>query len=159
MKKDFRILRAMVEGADDDKLFWGLIEPIWPDSSVVDELQHIARCTPGQRAMYVTTLFMREVDNGGVEQFFHNSSGMYTQAVLEGLRLLEAYDHLAALQQAMSLFPAGMVPVDWDDRIAAVDRIPKERFGPMNGQLYGEDRLWPFFRKYLAAHPEEFFSD
>jgi hypothetical protein len=158
MKNDFRIPRATVEGMDDGSLFWALIEPIWPDTEV-DELQRIAQGTPGQRAFYATTLFMRETDNGGVEQFFYNSSGMYLQFVLEGFRVLEAFNHLGALHEAMSLFPEGIVPLDRDDRIRAVEKIPKDRFEPMNGKLYGEERLWPIFRKYLKEHPEEFFKD
>jgi len=75
---DFRIPRSTVEGLHDGAFFWALIEPVWPDASVEDELSHIALATRGQRALYVVTLCIREICNGGLEQFFSNSSGMYS---------------------------------------------------------------------------------
>src|SRR5215467_6304043 len=92
--KDFRIAKATALGLTDEELFWAVIEPIWPNTEVElpDELARITQCTPGQRAIYATTLFAREIDNGGIAQFFRNSSGMYATQVEEGFRLLGAYD-------------------------------------------------------------------
>jgi hypothetical protein len=94
---NFRIPRSKVAGLDDASYFWALIGPIWPDASVDDELKHIALGTPGQRALYVVTLCIREVCNGGLEQFFSNSNGMYAAEVSKALRLLGATEHAAAL--------------------------------------------------------------
>ena len=160
---DFRISRSSVSGMDDAAFFWALIEPLWPDVNVVDELRHLSAATPGQQALYATTVFLREVDNGGLEQFFYNSSGLYTEAVRVGLRLLGAAQHLAALEAAIGLFPGAQVPVDGEERAKAIQGITRERgrrvFEEMDDQLFGEDRLWPFFRRYVEKHPEEFFMD
>ena len=160
---DFRISRSSVDGMDDAGLFWALIEPVWPDEAVADELRHIAMATPGQRALYVTTLFIREVDNGGLEQFFHNSSGMYAESVCDAFRLLGANEYASVFERALSIFPSGQVPLRQSYRIRVLESIPKqtrmELFKSLEEQLLGEDRLWPFFRNYVAAHPAEFFID
>lgn len=160
---DYRISRASVQGMDDSELFWALIEPLWPTQRVLDELCHLAAATPGQQALYTVTLFIREVDNGGLTQFFKNSSGIYTEAVRDGLRLLAADQHAAAFEAAIAFFPHGRVPVDRDARSNAVQAIIDERgkkaFRDLDKQLFGERRLWPFFRSYVEAHPEDFFFD
>ncbi|MEW6620622.1 MAG: DUF4375 domain-containing protein [bacterium] len=159
---DYRISKSTVKGMNDEELFWKVIEPIWPNSSVIDELKHISYGSPGQRAIYTTTLFMREVDNGGLQQFFWNSSGIYSEEVLKGFRLLGMTLHAEILSQAFKFFPDGKVPLDRNIRQKFLD-IPEDQleayFEPLNEQLYGEEQLYPFFKRYIELHPEEFFID
>jgi hypothetical protein len=105
-----------VDGLEDEGLFWAVIHLIWPDASVDDELAHIAKGTPGQRAIYTTTLFAREVDNGAVAQFLGNGSGIYAKAVVEGLQLLGTDELLEALLAGLGVFPNGEAPIDWETR-------------------------------------------
>jgi hypothetical protein len=146
----------------DEELFWAVLEPIWPDDSVTDELEHISQGTPGQRAIYVTTLFMREVDNGGIEQFFLNSSGIYSEEVLKGLQLLGMNEHYDIVKKAFNFFPNGKVPINWKKRQKYLRKRQKEieaYFEPLNEQIYGEEKIYPYFRKYIDSHPQEFFTN
>ncbi len=163
--EDFRIPRATTHGMSDEELFWAVIEPIWPDADVEDELKRIEQGTPGQRALYATTLFAREVDNGGLAQFFGNSSGMYAKYVEAGLRLLGAHDTLDTFLEALRVFPDGDVPVDWETRRKMIDdslSSNRKIFDLLDEQLYQgssvEERLYPYFRTYVDAHPAEFFT-
>src|SRR5262245_55475021 len=144
---DFRISRSSVEGMWEEDFLWAVIEPLWPDASVEDELEHIAAATPGQRAIYVATVFLREVDNGGLEQFFSNSSGMYAGEVRKALRLLEAHEHAAAFEKALKIFPDSEAPVDRGERESLLDEIPRAHLErlmePLNQQLCGEQYLQP----------------
>jgi hypothetical protein len=160
---DFRIPQSSVEGLHEDDYFWALIEPVWPDASVESELKHIATATPGQRALYVVTLCIREVCNGGFEQFFFNSSGIYAREVRKALRLLAAEQHAAAFEKALEFFPGRQVPVDQELRQELLEAVSKSRrntfFEPLNEAFYGEERIWPYFQKYVDTHPSEFFVD
>src|SRR5262249_32215993 len=147
---DFRIPRSKVAGLDESDYFWALIEPVWPDDpsmSLEDELAHISLATPGQRALYVVTLCIREVCNGGFEQFFCNSSGMYASEVREGLRLLGADEYAAAFEKALKVFPEAEVPLDQEERQSVIEWIPKARrsafFAPLEEEFYEEHRIWP----------------
>jgi hypothetical protein len=162
MKRDYRISKASIEGMTEAEYFWALIEPLWPDASVEDELNRISYATPGQRALYVTTLFLREVDNGGLEQFFYNSSSIYSKEVLKGFKLLGMNDHYEILKKALTAFPRGNVPFDWIERQRFLDNRRDEikaLFDPLNDKLYGEERLYPYFHKYISAHPADFFIE
>jgi hypothetical protein len=161
---DFRIPRSTVDGLDDEvDYFWALIEPLWPDTSVEDELAHIALATAGQRALYVVTLFFREVDNGGLDQFFHNSSGMYAAEVSKALHLLGATEHAAAFEKALKIFPDGHAPLDQDERQSLLDDTPVARrralFEPLEEDLGSEHSIWPYFQSYVDRHPREFFVE
>ncbi len=166
-KKDYRIPKLYVQNLDEEALFWAVIEPIWPDNSIKDELEHISQGTPGQRALYATTLFMREVDNGGLEQFFWNSSGLYSEEVLKGFQQLGMDHHAELVKKAFSFFPDGKVPIDWERRRdyleskgfdSAVDQV-KDFLAPLNEELYGEEKLYPYFKRYIESHNKEFFLD
>ncbi|MDR3157534.1 MAG: DMP19 family protein [Zoogloeaceae bacterium] len=68
---------------------------------------------------------VREVCNGGFDQYFHNSSGDYFDSAVEGLRTIGALESLRLLLAAKEvLFGDAAVPVDTGDRrifLAAAD--------------------------------------
>lgn len=167
-QSDFRIRRESVKGLSGEELVSAVIEPIWPGAGIhdEDELTRIAQGTPGQQAIYATTLFAREVDNGGLRQFFGNSSGMYARYVAEGLTLLGAHELLKAFSAGTRIFPQGEVPLDRSARNKFVeDAASHDRnfFDQIDERLYQgsgvEEQLVPYFTKYIDDHPTEFFLD
>jgi hypothetical protein len=165
MKKDFRVSRSKVnENMSDEEFIWEVIEPIWPGTpeDLVDELKRISDGTPGERAIFTATLFIREVDNGGLSQYFGNSSGIFAEEVLQGLKLLGMEKEYNIFQKACSYFPDGKVPTDYDQRLDYLiqhEQDEKSFFSPLEQELFGEERFYPFFRRYIDTHPQEFFFD
>lgn len=164
--KDFRIDKSLTTGMEDDELLWEVIEPIWPSTEQEDTIYYISQGTKGQQAIYSITLFIREVDNGGLEQFFTNSSGKYINMVLDGLELINANEHLNTLKEAIKLFPGGKVPIDRYARIIIMNKQLKELkineseyFEQFNKKLYNEERLHKYFLKYINEHEIEFFKE
>jgi hypothetical protein len=162
---DFRIPRSAVEGADDQTLCWAVVEPIWPDQLYEDELARIAQGTAGQQAIYCTMLFAREVDNGGLRQFLANSSGLYWRNVVTGLKLLDANEHLAALLTALNIFPEGEPSLEQSERKEVLNRMNANQQAAIRSAediMYAaggfEEMLRPRWKRYIDAHPDEFFS-
>jgi len=161
---DFRVSRRSVSGFGDDALCWAVVEPLWPDGSRLDKIEHVSQGTAGQQAIYYTMLFAREVDNGGLRQFFSNSAGDYWPAVEKGLDMLAAEEHLAALETVLRHFPGGQPPRQRSDRQmmissfseADIDDVTKaeERMYWLGGF---ERRLVPFWKGYIDRNPAEFF--
>ncbi|HEY3183552.1 MAG TPA: DUF4375 domain-containing protein [Gaiellaceae bacterium] len=94
--EDFRIgPRTYRAGLDDDLPFLiaaGLGDPLgWPRT--------IERGTDGQRAVYQPTVLENEINNGGFQQYFDNSSGSITQA-LAGARLVGATEYARLFAEA-----------------------------------------------------------
>ena len=159
---DFRISRSTVDGLDDAGLFWALIEPVW-HAGIEYDPELFASATPGQLALYVVTYCIREVCNGGLDQFFYNTGGMHAEDVRKALRLLGADVHAAAFEKALTVFPDASVPVDHAQRQDLLESIPQARrqevFEPLEKEFFEEERFWPYFRKYVELHPNEFFVD
>ena len=160
-KIDYRIPKASIEGKSEDAVFWAVIAKAWPDAEEFDVTKKLQFATPGQRAILATTLFIREVDNGGLEQFFHNETGDIAQEVILGFERLGSPENAEIVRQALTFFGPGSAIASQSarrDSLQKTSRTEKDGFfEPLNQKLYGEPRLWPLFRRYLDQHPDEFF--
>lgn len=105
-----------------------------------------------------------EVNNGGFDQFYVNSSGDYANVVPESLRTLGRPDVAELVERANAQFPGG-VPPHRAARLAQMDRLPESArkawheldtrffdchidFGGIAAYSGG---------KYIIDHPDEFF--
>jgi hypothetical protein len=161
----FLISRSALAGLSDERMCWAVVERFWPDADC-DEQARLAAGTTGQRAIYTGIVFAREVDNGGLEQFFWNSSGDLYDEVLEGLMRIGAADRAVALRRAGHFF--GRAVRRREVRQQKLDSATREEkqafFGPLEEQLYGEKgsverELVPIFCRYIDEQPAEFFED
>jgi hypothetical protein len=163
---DYRIPVASVKDLDDEDLCWAMVDPVWPTDETLDELEHIGEATLGQRAIYTTMLYAREVDNGGLRQFLHNSSSMYYRQVLEGLDLLGAVELRQALATVLTFFPDGQLSPHQVERKHVLDAMSAEQRQVMRAHetaTYAgggfEGNLVPLWTRYIREHPSDFFLD
>ena len=63
----------------------------------------LAALSPGQQMVHATWLVEAEVNNGGFNQFFYNSSGAFADEALAGFRLLELSEYEALLERAIAI--------------------------------------------------------
>ncbi|WP_259071356.1 DMP19 family protein [Mucilaginibacter sp. X4EP1] len=76
-----------------------------------------------QMAFYFNQELEREINNGGFDQYFHNSSGRYADATVDTLKLIGAEKTAAILEEAIKVFPDKTVPIDEDLRQDVLDQI------------------------------------
>lgn len=76
-----------------------------------------------QMAFYFNQELEREVNNGGLDQYFRNSSGMYANETIETLTLIEARKTADILQEAIEPFPNKQVPIERDARDEIMGQI------------------------------------
>jgi hypothetical protein len=53
-----------------------------------------------------------EVNNGGLDQYFFNSSGEYAHETVEALKSIGAFKTASILQEAINRWPNGEIPKD-----------------------------------------------
>ena len=68
----------------------------------------------------------REVNNGGFSQFFFNTSGDYTEEVIQALRKIGSTRFLGLVETAKAQFPNSYVPKDRQERQGILANIEKE---------------------------------
>ena len=160
---DYRISATDVTGMDDGSFAWAIIEKAWPDVQEPDISVKCKNATKGQKAVLAVTFCQREVDNGGFEQIFHNETGGIIGEVISGFELLGMKNRADLVSRARAFFPASVQIEDQQSRrnyLAGVSASARSAFfDPLDQEFYAdsEPKLWPFFRKYVDQHPDEFF--
>ncbi|MEX0700894.1 MAG: DUF4375 domain-containing protein [Planctomycetales bacterium] len=86
-----------------------------PIESALDEAGYGA-LDESERHIWDVVRFQTEIENGGLHQFFGNSSGNHTGQTLDALRAISAVESSAVLEKACMLFPGGMPSSDWEQR-------------------------------------------
>lgn len=72
---------------------------------------HDINClTPDERTVFAVRLFQAEVYNGGIDQFFYNSSGDYFTHVVIGLKALGAHQTCELLTISTRILFSGKAP-------------------------------------------------
>ena len=164
MTKDYRILKESISGLDKYKTIQAVIAPAlraWANGDV-----SLDGMTPGQKHLLSTYIMSAELFNGGIDQFFINSSGSLAHEALEGFRGVGAHQHAELIQQIYSLFPNGQIPKSSEARALTVGRFPEDEYDARREDfdnkfydLMDTDTAEDNMIEYLHNHPEEFFVD
>jgi len=81
------------------------------------------KLTKHQKIFYLNQNLEREVNNGGFNQYFCNSSGENAHETILSLNKIGAEKTANILQKAVHQFPNGTVPKNRDERIEIVKKI------------------------------------
>jgi hypothetical protein len=93
-----------------------------------------AALSESEKLFYALSRFRNEINNGGFEQFFRNSSGSYYRDIESGLTLLDESQNLELLRHAKQIvFPIVPVPADTETR---------RRLLPEYSDPSGEEAEW-----------------
>ena len=94
-------------------LWLDLVDVVYRDSP---RYAHIERLSEPAQVLFNTGCFAGEIINGGISQFFSNSSGNRANETLAGLRAIGAVLCVKLLEKGLSLFPDAIAPVDRQKR-------------------------------------------
>ena len=126
-----------------------------PESQVA----YVRTLTAGQRMVWGTFMVDGEVNNGGFNQFFWNSSSDYVEEASEGYRLIGAYEHLRLLDEAVERFEQHfetLRPFYERSTIEAFSESYREDlFRDLDGRFYELDS-YGLIATYIRSHPAEF---
>lgn len=112
------------------------------------------------RDFVLCMIFAGEVDNGGLRQFFSNSSGDMSEETLEALGGINA-QCADILKEAMACFPDGNVPKDCEFRNEIMDTFDdkaNERLDVLDRRFYEQVELSEQLFDYLMVHKNEFME-
>jgi hypothetical protein len=101
--------------------------------------------SPIGKILYNVYWVEAEVNNGGFNQYFYNSSGDHAMDAVQSLDQIGASLTKELLQSAIHRFPNSSVPSDRDERIKILNSIDpnKTLFDNLDGRFYdlSEDRM------------------
>lgn len=103
------------------------------DGSIIELYTFIAKlCSYGedmdkltepQKLFYYNQCLESEINNGGFNQYFFNSSGDFANLTIQSLQTIRANTTADILQKAIDQFPDKKVPLDWTERQEILEQI------------------------------------
>jgi hypothetical protein len=140
---------------------WELLHELYVKYLVFAEYgDEFQKLTKSQMALCLTYEFDKEVKNGGIDQYFFNSSGNYTHETVKALQTIGAAQTSALLQECINVWPDKIVPKDWENRRDSIQNIDDEAktvWEDCTGRFYKGDEIIPeLLFAYIDSKPEEF---
>lgn len=120
----------------------------------------VAALTPAELVAYCVDALEREVNNGGFDQFFWNSSGDAAHQTHAALVEIGAPAAADLVREAIAAFPGAKVPADRGEREKVLESLPesaREKWAELDGRFYEyPDDLTALMRRYVQAHRADF---
>jgi hypothetical protein len=154
----------IIDSIDDNDLEQAVIDNIYEQvgSDYEKDFENAQKLTKGQQAMFSVWWVEAEVNNGGFNQFYFNSSGQYAQMAVEGFELFGATNFADLMRRANQIY------IENKERLEEFDDETMESFSesykdnPLNPldeefyQLYNSESLNQLRIAYIRKHPTEF---
>jgi hypothetical protein len=128
-----------------------LLSPIFYDNP-----DKLTKCE--KNIVYIEEL-EREINNGGFNQYFFNSSGDFAMEAINALKIIGSKIFLEILQEAVNKFPDKIVPKDRYERQELLKKIDKniELWEELDNRFYKyEEDIYGLMIKYIHKNINEF---
>ncbi|MBX3414053.1 MAG: DMP19 family protein [Pirellulales bacterium] len=100
-----------------------------------------------------------EVNNGGFDQYFYNSSGDHAFAIVDVLNEINAHQAAAIVRQAISVFNGGMFSRESakrQEQLLALSEDAEEEFDSLDEEFFEyPDNLTELLYAYVRQHQSE----
>jgi hypothetical protein len=105
-KGETKLTAAILDSVSDDVLEQKVIDNIWSKmkKDLSDEESVVSQLTQPQKTIYVIWLVEAEVNNGGFNQFYFNSSGKYADAAETAFQQIGAVQHADLMKRANNIY-------------------------------------------------------
>ena len=115
-----------------------------------------------QRVFYLNQCLEREINNGGFNQYFFNSSGNFALETVESLKAIGAHKTADILFHAISCFPDGQVPKDQEHRqkiIEVIEETANDKWQQLEDKFMSyEEDLNSLNMSYIKFNKADFDS-
>jgi len=143
----------MTEREEPGARYWAMVEPVWLSLNANWEdcdkfLSQFGAVPSGVGHLYAAHWCQSEVCNGGLLQFFSNTTGLLAPEALEGFRAIGIGEWAVVLSEAMRFF-GDKYP---RERLARQELLPGHAWD-RRGELDPFSRLDERFFKWVNAAP------
>lgn len=150
----------MLELDNENEIYSKLLERVHQLSKYGMDLSKLSYV---QRVVLYIANVTGEVNNGGFNQFYFNTSGNYAHETHEALQFISANKTAGILKQANDLWPDQLVPRDRDKRFEMlVDIVKKdtninERWNELSELIWlNEEPVSKLLIEYVKKHKAQF---
>jgi hypothetical protein len=162
-----KLTSEILDSIPDDKLEQTIFDNIYEiiGDDYKNELNNVKKLTKGRQAFFSTWILEGEINNGGFNQFYFNSSGQYAEMAEIGLKTIGA-DKFSELTSK-----ANKIYIENKERLEEFDDGTMESFSesykdnPLNDldtefyELYESEKIGDLRIKYIRDNITEFTAE
>lgn len=144
----------------DDKVEQAVVDYVVTkmDGHYEKEARIVAALPPGARSLYLTWVVEAEVNNGGFNQYYWNTSDQFAEAAAEAFEFFSAADHAALMREANRVRAQEKAAMERFKRQGTVEAFSKSydesKLGPLDERFYKlEEHLSTLRIKKIRAVP------
>jgi len=146
----------------DDDDYFVVIEPVFLSVSIYDGPvryeEDLARFSNEQRLMLACHWYLSEVNNGGHDQFYYNSTGIVWKDTAKGFAAISAGEAVAIVEESVRRL-GGNPSLDREERQEQVDQM-NPQFDDLDNELFKLEEKFDFdeaIMGFIRAHRQRFF--
>jgi Domain of unknown function (DUF4375) len=142
--------------AETGEGYWSLVEPLWDqlneawDVGPEEFIRRFTSTRSGARHLYAAHWCISEVENGGLFQFFWNSTGILAPEAKEGFTVVGLGNLARILEEAMRHFGEPYLR-ERKDRLASLPNWPQHERTAWDPFHELDDRFYDFSVQWEAA--------
>lgn len=143
---------------------YSIIEPVWWTGDIYDNVERYEKSLESfsteQRLIFASMWYMSEVNNGGHDQFYYNSTGIVWPDALKGFEVLGLSEVVSIIKESVERM--GGNPSR--DREARYDQLNscEEGFSDLDDKFYDFENnvnIDDVMLKYVKLHRDKFYFD
>jgi hypothetical protein len=139
---------------------WRIIEPVWWSANIYDGPEQyelsLLQFTHSQRLIFALAWYCCEVNNGGHDQFYSNSTGVVWRDALAALRALQAQELVVVLEESAQRL-GGSPSLDRGERIEQLRTFGPD-FEDLDSRFYeAESDLDGRTISFIRSRPSDFY--
>ncbi|MDD7511345.1 MAG: DMP19 family protein [Peptostreptococcaceae bacterium] len=160
-----KITEEDIKNIDDS---WDMTQPMYWTANIYDSYEDYIKSTEiftlEQRYLLAITWYFIEVNNGGHEQFFYNSTGIVWEDAINGFKLFGMNDFAENFQKVIDYF-GGRIPFDREERWDMLEVLQEKNEDEfLNFLDKADDFIYGYTGEnteltYIKANPEKFVFD
>lgn len=155
-----RVDDAVIDRGDPQEI----IDPVWWTGNIYDGPAEYSKSlvsfTKEQRLIHAIIWYTAEVNNGGHDQFYSNSTGIVWKDALAGFREIGLAEAALVIEESAKRM-GGNPSLDRSERQEQLDTL-QPSFDDLDNRFYilnSESDLDAIMREYIARHREAFYFD
>ncbi len=163
MPKHIIITEETIKNIDEDNYFQ-ILDPLYRLIDFDDYQKYnesLKQFTQEQKIIFAIDEYIRQVYNGGHDQFFYNSTGILWQDVLEGLKSIRHKKALENFEKVISLF--GEDPFfDREKRYKQLEEFnneANEKLNELDDKFYEYENINTYIVNYIKNNSKHFLYD
>ena len=161
--KHIVIIEETIKNIDEDN-YYKILDPLYRLVDLDNYQKYnesLKQFTKQQKIIFALDEYIRQVYNGGHNQFFYNSTGILWQDVFEGLKSIGHKEALENFEKVLALFweePS----FDREERFNQLENFDDavdKKFDELDNKFYEYEDICTYIVNYIKNNSKEFLFD